>query len=437
MSQSAKPDQALGRPVTSASIIARTAGWQRDLALSVLTQVFQKLPGLLAAVVLARHFDKELIGQFFFLGVVGYIAATASHLGTDRELRRSVAQRPDEALHMLGQVLPLHLTTTLLLWIGINGAVALFAPHLLQLSALTTAYLMMGQLFYTFSAVFVGLRWMGLRLAVGVIGPVLIAMSALAVLLGWSLPSVLGLYVAANAIMVGVAFKVVSAHLGPVRMQLRLSTVRPVLIVALPFFAIEMLTLMQGKIDVLMIFLLSTPVQVADYETSYRLLEATRTLVRPLMMVFVPIAAAMFITNKQAELVQLIWRLIGTVSVAGVALAVICIAMAEPIVTTIWGESFQSGAGIFAVLALSTIPLFVSLACVQLAGALHRERECLKILVPVVLANAVLNAFVIPFYGALGAAWTTFATECLAATLLLGLILRATRATATEAKRDG
>ncbi|MEM6483175.1 MAG: polysaccharide biosynthesis C-terminal domain-containing protein, partial [Pseudomonadota bacterium] len=82
-------------------------------------------------------------------------------------------------------------------------------------------------------------------------------------------------------------------------------------------------------------------------------------------------------------------------------------------------------------------PLFLSMTCVQLAGALHRERDCLKILAPCALVNIVLNGFVIPHYGALGAAWTTVVTECLAAACLLALILSATRKPIAAEKHVG
>ena len=160
------------------SLIARVTGWERDLILSVLAQLVQKLPGLVAAIVLARYFDKDLIGQFFFCGVVGSIAATASHLGTDRELRRSSAQRPGEALAMLGQALPLRIGATVALWVGINAVMALVQPDLLLICALTTLYLLVGDLFFSYSAIFVGFRWTGLRLAVGAIGPLLPSFSA-------------------------------------------------------------------------------------------------------------------------------------------------------------------------------------------------------------------------------------------------------------------
>ncbi len=424
------------RPRTAA-LIARITGWERDLVLSVLSQLVQKLPGLVAAMVLARHFDKDLIGQFFFFGVVASIAATASHLGTDRELRRSVAQRPDEALDMLGQVLPLRLVSIVVLFVGINAAVALLSPDMLAISALCTAYMLVGDLFFSYSAVFVGFRWMGLRLAVGAIGPLLIALSSLAVFLGWSLPAVLALYVCANALMVTVAALATRARLGRPHLEWRFERLKPMLTVAAPFLFTEIVLLLQGKVDVLMIFALSTATQVAEYEASYRLLEVTRTLIRPLMMVFVPIAAAMAATGRGDELGRLIRKLLTAVSLAGAVLAVICIALAEPIVVTVWGSGYRSSAAIFTVLALSTVPLFLGMAALHLAGALHRERDCLGILTVTAIANAALNAVVIPRHGALGAAWTTFATECLAAAILILLILRASRVPAPEAPRDG
>lgn len=419
------------------TLIAKITGWERDLILSVLAQLVQKLPGLVAAIVLARYFDKDLIGQFFFCGVVGSIAATASHLGTDRELRRSSAQRPGEALAMLGQALPLRIVATVALWVGINVGMAVIQPDLLLICALTTLYLLVGDLFFSYSAIFVGFRWTGLRLAVGAIGPLLIALSSLAVVLGASLPVVLALYVLANTVMVLVAIRVTRARLGTPHLQWRFAAVRPMLIAALPFFFTEIVLLMQSKIDMLMLYGLSTPTAVAEYGTSYRLLEVTRTLIRPLMMVFVPIAAAMAFTQKRTELARMTRRLLTAVTLAGVALAAICIPLAAPIVTTVWGEDYRSSAPVFAVLALSTVPLFIGLACLNLAGALHREKKCLGILAATAVANAAMNAVVIPIYGAPGAAWTTFATECLAAAALLVLILRTIRSGEIAEARDG
>ncbi|SNT33554.1 polysaccharide biosynthesis C-terminal domain-containing protein [Tropicimonas sediminicola] len=415
------------RPAPSASLIARITGWERDLVLSVLSQLVQKLPGLVGAVVLARHFDIALMGQFFFCGVIAAIAATVSHLGTDRALNRSVAQNPEGALEMLGKVLPLRLVAIAGLWVGINGIVALVAPDLLAICALTTGYMLLGNLFFSFSAVFVGLRWAGLRLVIGAIGPLLIALSSCAVFLGWSLPAVLALYCCANALMVAVAIRVTRARLGRPDLVWNFDALRPVLLLSAPFLAIEIVLLIQAKIDVLMIYAMSTPAAVAEYETSYRLLEVTRTLIRPLMMVFVPIAAAMAATGDHAGLARVVRRLLAGVSLAGAVLALVSIAFAEPIVVTVWGETYRSGADIFSVLALATVPLFLGLASLHLAGALHRERSGLRILMLTALVNAGTNAMVIPRFGALGAAWTTFATECLAALALMVLILRATR----------
>lgn len=427
MSQPTDTSTGAVRPAPSASLIARITGWERDLVLSVLSQLVQKLPGLVGAVVLARNFDIALMGQFFFCGVIAAIAATVSHLGTDRALSRSVAQNPETALEMLGKVLPLRLVAIAVLWVGINGVVAVAAPDLLAICALTTGYMLLGNLFFSFSAVFVGLRWAGVRLVIGAIGPMLIALSSFAVFLGWSLPAVLALYCCANALMVAVAVRVTRARLGRPHLVWQLGALRPVLRIAAPFLAIEIVLMIQAKVDVLMIYAMSTPVAVAEYETSYRLLEVTRTLIRPLMMVFVPIAAAMAVTGDHEGLGRMVRRLLAGVCLAGAGLAGAGVLFAEPIMVAVWGETYRAGASIFSVLALATVPLFLGMASLQLAGALHRERSGLGIIALTALANTATNALVIPRYGALGAAWTTFGTECLAALALMALILRATR----------
>ncbi|MDJ1008231.1 MAG: oligosaccharide flippase family protein [Paracoccaceae bacterium] len=423
----------------SAALIGGLGGWRKDLVYSVLAQIVQKLPGLVAAVVLARHFDKDLIGQFFFCGVVAALAATLSHLGTDRHLRRSVAQRPEAAADLLGQVLTVRLIVVPALWIVVNLGVALLAPELLILSALTTAYVLVGDMFYSFSATFVGMRWMGLRLAAGAIGPLLIALSAVTALRGFPLPTILALYILANGLMVVAALVAARARLGPIRPTRSGAAVRAILVVSAPFLLTEIVLLAQAKIDVVMLFALRTPAEVAEYEAAYRLLEVTRTLVRPLMMVFVPIAAAMAVSGREAELPGLIARLLLAVILAGAALAAVGVLFAEPILVLVWGAPYAAGAGVFAVLALATIPLFAVMAAVHLASALHRERAVLAVLALTAVANGTMNAVVIPAHGAVGAAWTTLATEAVAAIVLAALLTRWARSPAprAEARSDG
>ena len=54
-------------------------------------------------------------------------------------------------------------------------------------------------------------------------------------------------------------------------------------------------------------------------------------------------------------------------------------------------DGLTNGA-IYALLALATVPLFVGMASLHLAGALHRERSGLGILAVTALANAMTNA---------------------------------------------
>jgi polysaccharide transporter, PST family len=403
------------------------SGWSRDLVLSVRAHLLQKLPGLVAAVTLARHFDKALMGQFVFCGAVAMMTAVLGHLGTDRELHRWTAQRPEAALERLGQVLALRLVVVAIAWPALNAALWLAAPEMLPIALLTSLYILLGDLFFTFSALLVGLRRTGLRLATGAIGPLLIALSSLVVFWGVPLVGVLALYALANLIMLGVTRVAIRRAIGPVVLDWRLDRLRPVVAAAAPFFLIEVVLVVQSKIDTAMIFAMVSTVAVAEYEAAYRLLEVTRTLVRPVLMVFFPIAAAMAAIGRGPELRRLVGRLTVAIAALGALVTAAAMPLAEPLATGVWGAAYGASAALFGVLSIATAPVFLVLACVSLAGALHQERRALHLLAATAVLNVALNLVAIPAYGPLGAAWATVVTETVAAAALLTLVLRSAR----------
>jgi O-antigen/teichoic acid export membrane protein len=403
-----------------------------DLALAAASLVVQKLPGLVAAVVLARHFAKDEIGQFFICGTLALLAAMVTHLGTGQQLQRTAAQRPEAALAELGRILALRLGLTALVWPALNLAVWVAAPDLLAISLLTSLYVLVGDLFFAFGAVFVGLGKLGLRLATGAIGPLLIVAATVAAVAGGAdLLTVLALYVPANLIMVGAALAVLRRRVGPVRLDWEASGAVRLVRACWPFFLIEALQLLQFKIDTVMIFALVSAAAVADYEVAYKLLEVSRTLVRPAAMVFFPACAAMAAVADWSGFRRTARWLLAVSAVLGLGLAVPVIPLAGAIVTGVWGAAYADSAPILRVLMLTLPPLYVSFAATYLAIALHLERSLVRVLLVLILFNVGLNAAAIPAWGALGAAGATLMTELAAAAVLTWLVLRALHARRT------
>jgi O-antigen/teichoic acid export membrane protein len=200
-----------------------------------------------------------------------------------------------------------------------------------------------------------------------------------------------------------------------------------VLAASLPFFLIHVVLAVQSKIDTAMIFALVSTVAVAEYEAAYRLLEVTRTLVRAILTVFFPIAAAMAALGRSAELQRLLGRVMLATAALGVLVTAAVLPVAGPLATGVWGDDYGESATLLRILALSTTPLFLVLAGVSLVGAIHRERQALQLLAATAALNIALNLVAIPAYGPVGAAWTTVACESFAAAALLALMLRSDR----------
>lgn len=393
----------------------------------------QKLPGLVAAVVLAREFAKDEIGQFFVCGTLALLVALVTQLGTGRQLERTAAQRPEAALAELGQILALRLVLTAFVWPALNFAIWLAAPDLLTISLLTSLYILIGDLFYSIASVFVGYRRLGLRLATGSVGPLLIVVATVSAVAGGAeLTTVLALYVAANLIMVALALAVLWHAVGPVRLDWEGRALCTVVRACWPFFLIGTLQLIQFKIDTVMIFVLASAAAVADYEAAFKLLEVSRTLVRPAAMVFFPICAALAAAADWHGLRRTSHLLLGISALLGMLLAGAVLPFADLITIWVWGDAYAASGAVLRVLALTLAPLFIAFAAVYLATALHFERVVVKILLALTLLNVALNALAIPAWGALGAAWTTMITELAAAALLSWLVLRA-----LDARRTG
>src|SRR3989442_786363 len=144
-----------------------------DLLLAASFEVLQKLSGYVVLMILARHLEKPVMGTLFFAATLAALAAAATELGTSRFLVRAIAERPEEALRRLGEVVTLRLPLALGVWLLLGIVILTVRPDLAVVVLLTSAAVMLTDLYYSFGAFFLGLRKVGLRIATGLCGPLL------------------------------------------------------------------------------------------------------------------------------------------------------------------------------------------------------------------------------------------------------------------------
>jgi O-antigen/teichoic acid export membrane protein len=396
-----------------------------DLGLAVSAELVQKLVGYVVIVLLARYLDKARMGEYFFAAAVSAMFAMPAELGTSKYLVRTAAERPDDAGDALSRVVTLRLPLAALSFAVLAGLTALLRPDILLVMTLTAAYTLIGDLYYSFGATFVGLRRMKLRFATAAVGHVaLLGAVVVGVRTGGTLPQILTGYVGANLVAVAAAVLVMRVRVGHVGLRWDPEGVLSIVRESWPFFLLAVLGLVQFKVDTVMIFFLGSATGVANYESAYKLLEVSRIAVRPLNLIFFPIAARLAVGEDWEELRRLVRRLVLGVGGLGLLATLVMTAAAGFIVPLIWGSRYADAVPILRVLYLTAAPLYVGFVCSFTAFALHLERQTLRVLAAAAALNLAANAFAIPLAGPIGAAWTTLATELFIAGWLLVLIRR-------------
>lgn len=402
-----------------------------DLLLATGSDLCQKLAGYVVLVVLARYLDKTTMGDYFFAVALATIVAHFAELGTNRYLVREVASDPEHSRDRVGEVLALRVPMFLIGFVALNGLIVVLRPDILSIVALTSCYIFLNQLYYTFGAFFTGHRRVGLRVATALSGQGLtIVFVLLAVYAGWGLHAILACCIVANLILLLATYVVVAAVFGPVLFRWSSAAIIGVLKMSLPLFVLALLGLLHFKIDTVMLGFIPSAVadqpstEVARYEAAYKIFEVSQVLVRPLAMIFLPICSALVVQAAWPKLRGKVRDLALLAIGGGATLALAVIALADWIVPIMFGTRYVDSISVLRILYLSVPSLYLVFVATFLCNAMRLERRAIIVMLLCLVSNAALNAAFIPTHGAAGAAWVTLATESLLAVLLWGVVLQ-------------
>jgi O-antigen/teichoic acid export membrane protein len=336
-----------------------------------------------------------------------------------------VANDPPDGTRALSEVLALRLPVMGLVFLLLNAAVAIVEPGILQTMLLTSTFVLLQELYYSFGALFLGLRRVGLRVATGVGGQILLAaLVAAAVAADRGLGTILLGYAGSSLALVLATAVAARRCVGAFRPIWDARRSRAVAAAAAPLFALGALGWLHSKADTIMLGVLGSYEAVAGYEVAYKFLEVSRIAIRPVSMIFFPLCAALVAAGDWPALRRLTGRILLGVVVLGLAAVALVTSLAEPLITSLFGVAYRSSAEVLQVLFLGAPALYAGMAGVFVATALRRERRALGLAAVCLSANVTANAFVIPVWGALGAAWTTVATETILGVGLVFVVFR-------------
>lgn len=174
---------------------------------------------------------------------------------------------------------------------------------------------------------------------------------------------------------------------------------------------IDVATLIYFKIDIVMLRHMGDNLhQVGFYAAASRILEGVMFILFPFANVF--FRELRLLANSPKKYLQLINKLVFYASVLTLLIVPLGMLFGNDIILLCFGSDYQQGAGLLLYwLFISLFFMIPNLALTQGALAINRENYYALGACGAALLNMVLNYFLIPVYGAKGAAFGTIVTE--------------------------
>lgn len=178
-----------------------------------------------------------------------------------------------------------------------------------------------------------------------------------------------------------------------------------------PLFLTSAFVSLYFRVDVFFLDHYWNPAEIGNYAAAYRLAEAMPLIAAAVTNSIFPVLCQQ-IHNGNAAAERKLFRisLKMLLAVAG-AIALVLWFYSQGVIATLYGTRFHEAAPLLAILGCNQILVFSNILMTTLLVARGQNRTFMYLTFGMLIWNVALNIAVIPRFGALGAAWTTLATE--------------------------
>lgn len=176
---------------------------------------------------------------------------------------------------------------------------------------------------------------------------------------------------------------------------------------ALPLMWLGGISLLLGKVDLLMIGGISGAEQAGIYAVSSKSAELFLILGLTANSVVSPKVSRLYQEGRIEDIKTLLGSMARRVLLITLPPALIVIIFAEPVLSLLYGEPFARGAVVLQILGAAQMLVVAGGSMGMLLTMTGHERQHLHALVATLVINIALNAVLIPHYGAAGGASAT------------------------------
>lgn len=382
-----------------------------NVAAQGIARVLSILANLALVLVVARLMGTETFGHFSYILAFITVAATLADLGTTAVLAHGLAllEGPARARY-LGNYVLMRGAMAALVMVG-AVVVALWMPHGERTALLIAAFglpLLASRFFEPVYQV-VGQPWLSLwpNLAFGV------AQLAVVAAVVWQPAMPLWLltlaFVASNGVYTAVAVTLMLRHVRPNWQPDRALLVK-ILRLALPMGVGALFTTLAIRMDVFVLEQTHGAVVLGHYSAAYRILDLAVFFAVTITTPLIPILSREIVHSRAAALARAQFFVQATCALALPA-AIIVPTIATELVTLVFGAPYAPAAAPLSILVWNVLLVLVALIGTAVNLANGEVNHAYWVAPGGALVAAGLNAWLVPRYGAVGAAWAALGTQ--------------------------
>jgi O-antigen/teichoic acid export membrane protein len=401
----------------------------RGSMLLLLGRVLSLVVNFVTQVLIVRYLTKDDFGAFAFgLSVVTVVQAF-SLFGFDRaisrfvpiyEERREYGKAFGTLVFAAGSVAGLG-TALVLLAFGLQGVLGGTLVEegkaltvlliLIALAPIQALDVLLVGLFAVFSkprAIFFRRHVVapGLRLGV-VLLLILVGSGVVFLSVGYVLAGALGV-----ALYVGVLLRTMrrEGHLDRFRSAAMEFPAREILLLTVPLLTTDLVYSFMNSSDAILLNYFRDAAEVADLRVVQPAAKLNELVLFSFAFLFTPLAARFFAQEDRGRVDDLYWQTAAWMAVVSFPIFAVTFTLAEPAITTVYGEQYRESATFLSLLAVG----YYVQAALGFNGTtlvvFGRVKLIFAVNLAAVIVNVALNLVLIPAYGALGAAIGTAVT---------------------------
>jgi len=384
---------------------------------------------LIANIILAQHLGAADYGVFLIAVSFSAIASMIATLGIDRALVRFI---PAHQVKRDGSRMAGDLTTGLVAVAGFGAVLALIlfllAPELANSDLLdgdadrSTPVLRFFAIGVPLAAIsVVGASFAQSMKRITIQQSVLtsrllinLVVAVLALALGWSLFGVAIGYLVGAGVAALVGFgAIVRSYPTALHTKSRTFEPRRMFSFSVPLMAAGFIYILMGQIDILMVGWLTTNDEVGVYGVAARTSLLLVLILNAVIQIVAPMMSSLFASERLDELAKLFRQSTHWILILSLPIVVVTLLHSGEIVG-LFGGDFKAGSTALIILALGQVVNFMTGPVQRLLEMTGRQFVVLSALVGVIVLDLIFNWFLIPRYGATGAASATALSVALA-----------------------